>query len=170
MTIPEEKKVLRKELLAKRLLLTEVEFTNLSNKINGSLIKNVDWESVNTLYIYSTIKRFNEIDTKQFIDFINQTYPDITIDVAENKISAGKNIPVNKSYDLVIVPLLGFDRRGYRLGYGGGYYDKFLAKNDCRQIIGLAYSLCGLAKIPDEPHDQKMNKIITEKEIITIAD
>ncbi len=74
--------------------------------------------------------------------------------------------------DIVIVPMLAFDRKGYRLGYGGGYYDCTIKdlrkrKKDL-EIVGIAYSqqAC-LFPLPKEEHDEKMDYIITPKEIIS---
>ncbi len=73
--------------------------------------------------------------------------------------------------DLVIVPLLAFDRRGNRLGYGGGHYDATLGhlrqKKDII-AIGLAYALQAvLYKLPIEAHDQKLNNVITPAQVHT---
>jgi len=69
--------------------------------------------------------------------------------------------------DLVIVPGSVFDRRGGRYGYGGGYYDRFLA-NECPRAtrVALAFSFQVRDNISLEPHDQLMDYIITENEII----
>lgn len=69
--------------------------------------------------------------------------------------------------DLVIVPGLVFDRRGYRIGYGGGYYDRFLLKtaNNCR-IIGIAYDFQIVEKLPADEHDMRVMAVITERGII----
>ncbi len=70
--------------------------------------------------------------------------------------------------DLVIVPGSVFDRQGGRLGYGGGYYDRFLAmKVPQATRIALAYELQIVDKIHLEPHDQTMDMIITENSVYT---
>ena len=61
--------------------------------------------------------------------------------------------------DCVIVPLLGFNTRLYRIGYGGGYYDKFLQRCDAL-TVGLAYEECACEFAP-EPHDIPLDRIIT---------
>ncbi len=69
--------------------------------------------------------------------------------------------------DLVIVPGLVFDREGYRVGYGGGYYDKYLEAipAHCR-TIGLAFHTLITDRIPRQAHDKKVMLVITEKELI----
>ncbi|WP_263535802.1 5-formyltetrahydrofolate cyclo-ligase [Paucibacter sp. TC2R-5] len=68
--------------------------------------------------------------------------------------------------DLVLVPCVGFTREGYRLGYGGGYYDRWLAAHPGVTSIGLAWSFseCHFAA---EPHDQPLTLILTERETIS---
>lgn len=68
--------------------------------------------------------------------------------------------------DVVIVPGSVFDRFGGRLGYGGGYYDRFLDREAANALrIGLAYELQLVDQVPLEPHDQLMDFIVTEKKI-----
>lgn len=70
--------------------------------------------------------------------------------------------------DVVITPGSVFDRHGGRYGYGGGYYDRFLSQDaPCAIRIGLAFQLQVMDMIPLEPHDQRLDVIITENEIIT---
>ena len=82
------------------------------------------------------------------------------------------NIPIPKARDLllpdaVIAPLVGFDRSGYRLGYGGGYFDRTLAAASPRPCaIGLGYADSELPSIHPHPHDIRMNLIVTEKEVL----
>ena len=69
------------------------------------------------------------------------------------------------SPDVLIVPLLAFDRAGHRLGYGGGYYDRTLralrASSSIR-AVGLAYAFQEVEAVPAEPFDEKLDMIITE--------
>ncbi|NJK81752.1 MAG: 5-formyltetrahydrofolate cyclo-ligase [Chloroflexaceae bacterium] len=68
-------------------------------------------------------------------------------------------------WDLTIVPLLGFDRRGYRLGYGKGYYDRLLAVAPT-PTIGLAFAMQEVEMVPTEPHDLPLTWVVTEHEVI----
>lgn len=72
--------------------------------------------------------------------------------------------------DAAIIPGSVFDIHGGRLGYGGGYYDRFLA-NDAPQArrIGFAFELQLVDKVPLEPHDQPLDILITEKRIVNIS-
>jgi 5-formyltetrahydrofolate cyclo-ligase len=63
----------------------------------------------------------------------------------------------------LLVPLVGFDRCGYRLGYGGGYYDRTLAAMDPKPLtIGIGYELGRLETIHPQPHDRPMDAVMTE--------
>jgi 5-formyltetrahydrofolate cyclo-ligase len=65
--------------------------------------------------------------------------------------------------DIVIMPLLGFDAQGTRLGYGGGYYDRTLAGMRKRpKLVGLAFAAQELESIPREDHDVPLDAIVTE--------
>ena len=64
--------------------------------------------------------------------------------------------------DLLLVPLLAFDARGHRLGYGGGFYDRTLALLNI-PAIGIAYAGQEVASLPDEPHDRTLDMILTEQ-------
>ncbi len=72
-----------------------------------------------------------------------------------------ERIPVRP--DALLVPLLGFDAAGYRLGYGGGYYDRTLAAMQPRPLtIGVGYELGRLETIHPQPHDIPLDAIVTE--------
>lgn len=80
----------------------------------------------------------------------------------------GADIPVAADPlvpDILIVPLLAFDARGYRLGYGGGFYDRTLAQVRARGTvlaIGLAYGAQAQPEVPTEPTDEPLDLIATE--------
>ena len=72
--------------------------------------------------------------------------------------------------DVVLVPLVAFDGYGHRLGYGAGYYDRTLqnlrAANKNLLVIGTGFSMQKTENIPAETHDETLDKIITEKEVV----
>ena len=63
----------------------------------------------------------------------------------------------------VIVPGIAFDREGNRLGYGGGYYDRFFEREPSHLRFAIAYDFQLLDHIPAEPHDKRVDRIITPK-------
>jgi 5-formyltetrahydrofolate cyclo-ligase len=74
--------------------------------------------------------------------------------------------PSSDKIDLIIVPGVGFDEDGRRIGHGKGYYDDLLKYSKDTISIGLAFEIQILDKIPTEKHDIAVNKIITEKRLI----
>lgn len=71
--------------------------------------------------------------------------------------------------DFTFVPLAAFDRRGFRIGYGGGYYDATLARLRTTHpgpAIGIGFACQEIEAVPDEDHDQPLDFILTEKELI----
>jgi len=82
------------------------------------------------------------------------------------------NIPVPGERRVVVpsvllIPLVGYDAAGYRLGYGGGYYDRTLAAADPRPLcVGVGYDEAELATIHPQPHDVPMDLIVTERRVL----
>jgi 5-formyltetrahydrofolate cyclo-ligase len=74
--------------------------------------------------------------------------------------------------DLLFVPLACFDRRGNRIGYGAGYYDRSLERLRAMKgihAVGVAYGVCEVPAAPYEAHDQTLDAIVTEQETILIS-
>ncbi len=73
--------------------------------------------------------------------------------------------------DILIVPLLAFDRAGHRVGYGAGYYDRTIAAlRAARPVlaIGLAFAAQEIAAVPATPHDAPLDLVLTEREVIDL--
>lgn len=71
--------------------------------------------------------------------------------------------------DVLLMPLAAFDRRGQRIGYGGGYYDRALERLERTTAplkIGLAHGVQEIERVPDEPHDRRLDLILTEAGVI----
>lgn len=81
----------------------------------------------------------------------------------------GHEIPADpKDIPVVIVPMIAYDSSGHRLGYGAGYYDRFLSKNSHMQKIGVAFSCQEVDCIPADENDVCMDVIVTEKGVTRI--
>jgi 5-formyltetrahydrofolate cyclo-ligase len=80
---------------------------------------------------------------------------------------AGSRVPIDM-IDLIVIPGMAFDRRGYRVGKGVGFYDRFLSQTDFRGVrVGLCFQEQLLSTpIPVEEHDIPMDLIVTDREII----
>ena len=87
-----------------------------------------------------------------------------------NKFGIPEPETTNRVYpDILFVPLVAFDKKLNRLGYGGGFYDRYIQKiSKIKKVVkvGLAFSFQKLKTIPVNKHDKKLDIIITEKEII----
>jgi 5-formyltetrahydrofolate cyclo-ligase len=69
---------------------------------------------------------------------------------------------------ILLVPLLAFDRRGHRLGYGGGYYDRTIAALPGITTIGCAYAVQEVSAVPSGPTDMPLDSIATERGLIPL--
>ncbi len=68
---------------------------------------------------------------------------------------------------LILVPVVGFDRQGFRIGYGGGYYDRTLAALRPRPwTVGVGFAVSAVDTIHPQPHDQRLDLVITEEELV----
>ncbi len=73
--------------------------------------------------------------------------------------------------DILLVPLLAFDRAGHRIGYGAGYYDLTLAQLRARKpviAVGLAFAAQEVAAVPATPRDARLDLVLTEREVIDL--
>jgi 5-formyltetrahydrofolate cyclo-ligase len=74
--------------------------------------------------------------------------------------------------DILLVPLLAFDRTGHRIGYGAGYYDMTIARLRSRKTVtavGIAFAMQEVPKVPATERDARLDLVLTEKEAITIS-
>lgn len=155
----------------------------LSKKIHGNLFSTKEWKEAKNIFCYFSIK--NEVDTQNLLSIKEKNWyiPKISgekllicpynfCQLKENRfgIPEPNSTPVNNDeIDLVILPALAADKNGYRIGYGGGYYDRFLGslKKKIDKII-LLYSDLVFDHIQYDEFDQKCDLIITDKKIYKI--
>ncbi len=80
--------------------------------------------------------------------------------------------PIGQAYegevDVIITPLLAVDEKGNRLGYGGGYYDRFFKKHPTAIRIGYAFDFQMVNEVPTERLDEKLDCIVTDKRIVFV--
>ena len=75
--------------------------------------------------------------------------------------------------DVLLVPMLAFDRRGHRLGYGGGFYDRTIAALRARGAVtafGFAYAAQEVPEVPDEETDMRLDAVVTELGVLRTGD
>ncbi|MDU7241508.1 5-formyltetrahydrofolate cyclo-ligase [Clostridium sp.] len=180
----EEKKILRNKILEIRDSLNNNEKELMDNKIFNELINTDLYKRAINIFIYISFS--NEINTRNIIEkafedkknvFIPKVYKDDKLMKAVKlnsidelkKNSMGILEPIDDSnyiekenIDLIVVPGVVFDKECNRVGYGGGYYDRYLKDIKSKENkIALAYDLQIVDKIESEVHDIKVDYIIT---------
>lgn len=182
------KSQIRKKLLAKRQSLPQKQ-TELSNKkITRKLRKTTEFKRAKIVLAYHPIH--NEIDVTELILKTKKTFVLPRICAKSNRLHCHKVANINElktgkfnikepstkhpviarnKIDLVLTPGIAFDKKGNRIGYGKGYFDKLFKtlSTDCIKIA-LAHDFQIIENIPAEKHDQKVDFIVTEKRIIKI--
>lgn len=172
-----KKEFLRKKYKEKR--------DNIKNKVTKNnliyqkVINNKDILFSKTLLIYISIN--SEVDTIKIINYFLNTKNIAVPKIIDNnmyfcyvtnlnELTSGKyNIPEPTNENIVtdfdnaicIVPGICYDKKNYRVGYGKGYYDRFLSKNKIK-TIGLCYKECMIEKIDNDKYDYKIDEVITE--------
>ncbi len=89
--------------------------------------------------------------------------------ILEPKPEFRRPVPLEEA-DVVLVPGIAWDKTGYRVGYGAGYYDRSINSLRTRvMMIGLAYEFQFVTKIPRSRYDRRVDKVVTERRIISTA-
>jgi len=189
MTKPE----LRKRYLDKRKSLTEAACVHFNQQLYHLFFAHFDLSFIKVVHLYLPLEKNKEPDTWQILDRIRREFPHIKISIPKvnNQTSELENfyfeglhetqkniwgipeptqgIPtLSSEIDLVLVPLLVFDEKGNRVGYGKGFYDRFLkqCREDCKKV-GLSF-FDPIEQIIDvNEFDVKMEACITPSEVYT---
>ena len=150
---------LRSTLEAKRQALTREEVAAASRTVLEQLQRVVDWAAIASVHVYSSVPEWGELDTSEFVEWLKHEWPEIVI----VQPSLLKDQPFAlELFDVIIVPALGFDRDNNRVGFGGGWYDRFVAQQLQAQKIGVAYAWALVEDgIPVEPWDMKLDMVVT---------
>ena len=175
--------------LQKRLDLSEGEYQQLNLQLYHQFFTQLDLSFIKCIHFYLPIEGKREPDTWPIIERIRREFPHIRISLPKMKGDELENIyfeglhqlkknkwgilepeqgvttPLEK-IDMVIVPLLAFDHVGHRVGYGKGFYDRFLAKcrKECNKI-GLSL-FDPIQKIDDiETYDLKLTNCLTPSQL-----
>ncbi|MEQ9310401.1 MAG: 5-formyltetrahydrofolate cyclo-ligase [Balneolaceae bacterium] len=186
-TISEQKALLRKKLITKRKSFSKKEWERKSNSIKDHTLNSKEFKKAKVVHCFISINEKSEVDTHSLIKAMISYGKKIIVPVMQEDgsllhselinlsdlelkkwgVLEPKNIkPVNPGIlDLILVPLLGADINGNRLGYGKGYYDRFLNEIEAPSF-GLIFEDFILEEIPNEPFDRKLNGLISEKGLI----
>jgi 5-formyltetrahydrofolate cyclo-ligase len=181
-----DKELLRSRLKEKRAQMTAADAKRCSGLITEHLLALLNGH--HTLMVY--VSKEGEADTHALIDRLLKRGIAVVVPIIERETTSlrlsylknrahlrvstfnvpepiGNEIAVKPGdIDAVIIPLVGFDSRGNRLGYGAGYYDRFLSSHPDVLRIGIGFACQQADLIPCEAFDIRMDYIITEKGII----
>ncbi len=177
--------------LDKRKRLTPATCAEYSNKLYNFFFSSFDLSFLKVIHTFIPLEKNNEPDTWIIIDRIRREFPHIKISIPrigsdgnlENFYFEGiqqlkentwgileptQGVPtLSEQIDLVLVPLLTFDLEGQRVGYGKGYYDRFLqtCRPDCKKI-GLSFFDPTNVMIETNKHDIRLDNCITPTRVI----
>ncbi len=178
------KEQLRNEIKKKRLLLTASERQKRSQQIVDRLKKLLP-PKVSFVLLYAPHK--GEVDVLPLAKFLLSRKITVGFPRVERKeivplavesieeLSPGyfgileppfNPLKLMKTIDFALIPGLAFDLNCFRLGYGGGFYDRFLAKWDIRTKIGICFDFQLIDSIPVEPFDHPVDMVVTEKRVV----
>lgn len=181
-----DKKMIRKKYLNSREEMSLYEIELFNKKIFSNLISNHHYQKSNSIFTYVSIG--NEVDTRRMIDQALKDGKKVAVpkifgkgkmkfyyiqslkELAKAKFDLLEPIHLDteatsNGNSIFIVPGVAFDLSKNRIGYGGGYYDRYLSKASYEKTIALAYERQLVDLIPSDLNDIKMNLIITEKKI-----
>lgn len=175
------KSSIRKSILKRRLALSKASIKNLSSKIQQHLIESGVFLEANSIGIYSPIK--NEVLTHEIIKKCHLLNKEIMLPkINKNQIDflqfnqhaslipnehgilevANKNTEIINKIDLLICPGIACDKKGNRIGFGGGFYDRFLSKASYQHAGILCFGFQVIEEIQPDKHDVPMDFIVTE--------
>lgn len=179
------KQQIRKYIKSIKSEMTESEILIKSRSIENKLMETMEYKEASSIYVFISYNQ--EVLTSGIIEkslkdgkkvYVPKIYGDVIrfheIHSLEADVSPGAfgileplGGPADESHEgLMIMPGVAFDRELHRLGYGGGYYDKYLAIPNSHLKMAVAYEFQILDSIPTDEFDVKMDIIITENEII----
>ena len=176
---------IRQEILHARQSLGEDEQNYKSNLIYQSIINDEYFIKAPVLFVYLSTK--NEVSTTALIKKawelgktvaapkVNGNGMEFYVFSSFNQLKVGPYYgileptttePIQTKEALIIMPGVAFDYQRNRIGYGKGYYDRYISEHPYHETIALAFDCQLVKEIPSEEHDFKPNKIITETNII----
>lgn len=182
----ENKRALRRRLLAARAALSEADRRALNVGVTRQVLSSALYRGAQTLFIYVSMAEeigTHDIIRQAFVDgkrvcvplcgsrgemtarcisSMGQLAPGV-YGILEPPVTAALVPP--EQIGLVIAPALACDRKGYRLGYGGGYYDRFLSRTSAQTAV-LCAAQCVVDELPVEPFDRRCEWIITEGRVL----
>lgn len=160
------KQEFRRTMLAARRAMDGSDVQELSGNIQQRALSLPVVKNAARIMAYVPMK--NEVQTQQILAEKKEVFvPKMTGGDAIVAVRHGNEDALQdaKGLDVIFVPGIAFDRRGFRLGYGRGCYDRFLAGTQATKI-GLAYDAQVFDEVPSEAHDVQMNFVVTQTQVI----
>jgi 5-formyltetrahydrofolate cyclo-ligase len=170
-----EKSALRQELIQAREGLSDAERTLQSRAIVDRLIETADWSQVKTIHYFEPLRALFEVDISGLVTYLEDNFPEIELFTPKLIGGVWEMISIQRdaapdNFGVIIVPMLGFDPKTlHRIGYGGGYYDKFLATQAAARKIGVCFEVGKSGNLPVEPHDIPLDLVVTEEKTYTVS-
>lgn len=155
----ERKHTHRQRLTKSRKAIADVAMQSVSQTICERTFAAIDWSLVRSVCTYTAIPDSGEIDPTSLLLMLAALPNPPAITTVGSHPNA--RFPEGH-FDIIIVPVLGFDSDNHRLGQGGGWYDQFLATQPQARTIGLAHAHAQIT-FPHEAHDIPLDLIITEQ-------
>lgn len=153
------KEELRRLFGARRAALPREEVERAGEVALAELRSRVEWPSVRRAHVYRAVAAWGEVETAGLIAWLRRDWPLIELTIPS--VRRDQAIPEGQ-FDLVVVPVLGFDRARNRLGLGGGFYDRFLAGQEHALKVGIAYRWALVPEgVPVEAHDVPLDLVVT---------
>ena len=186
MDLKKTKKELRKETIKKRESLSTLEWQEKSKELCQNLQNYQLFQKAKTILAYFSIRQEPDLtflfSTKKNWGFprcVNKSLiwhswqpKDPLISGKYGILEPSPNAPIitPEKVDLILVPAVACDYNGYRLGYGGGFYDRLLNSPQWQSLptVGIIFEFSLLSQLPYEPWDQKLKAICTENQILSI--
>ena len=166
----EEKAALRERLREARFNLGEAERTLKSREISRCLKELVDWSKVKSVHYFEPMYHLQEVDVGDWVVYLEDNFPYVQLFTpklvgTEWEMVSIKDRPAPGQFDVIVVPMLGFDESLNRIGYGGGYYDEFLSTQPKAQKVGVCFEAGKVRKIPADEYDIPLDRIVTEDKV-----
>lgn len=161
------KQELRHKAKQYRAFMHKEEKDTASEVIAKKALKFVREHNLKSVHCYTSIDQLQEVDTKKIMQELNKldctvhTFAKVGNDWVNTDVRTGA-VTEERTYDVIIVPTLAADAGGNRLGYGGGFYDRFLLSQRDAHTIGLCFLKTLFVSIPVESHDVVLQQIIHE--------
>jgi|JI10StandDraft_1071094.scaffolds.fasta_scaffold05555_19 5-formyltetrahydrofolate cyclo-ligase len=159
------KHTLRRQLVGRRQQLSTGVVKTTSERVAELVLDTSDFSDCHAVHIYTPIIAQNEIDTRVLACRLQEVYPKLVLTWGDSSLTADIS---HEKFDVIFIPIVGFSRDGFRLGFGGGWYDRFLSGQQKAQKIGLAYDWACVDFLPEQ-HDMQLNMIVTNKRVVTVS-